>query len=71
MVMASPLDLWGLVPYLALIWIAGALIELARFSYAEINGRLPPRPFLHFARQCLSEGFAGTMIPIATRQVTR
>jgi hypothetical protein len=50
--MTPPLDLWSLIPYFGLVWIAVCLIRLARFAYAEINGRLPP------ARSCSSQGNA-------------
>jgi hypothetical protein len=69
--MTSPLDLWGSIPYLALVWIAAYLIHLAKFAYAEINDRLPPRPFLFFARQCISDGFAWTIVLIANSAYSR
>jgi hypothetical protein len=60
--MTAQLDLWDQIPYLALAWIAISLIQLARFAHAEINGRLPARPFLFFVRQCISEGGAWTVV---------
>ena len=50
--MASPLDFWSLIPYFALVWIAACMIHIAKFAYAEINGRLP------HARSCSSQGSA-------------
>jgi hypothetical protein len=69
--MTSSLDLWGLIPYFALAWIVSSLIHLARFAYAEINGRLPPRPFLFFARQCIRDGVAFTIVIIANEAYSR
>jgi hypothetical protein len=70
-VMTSPLDLWDQVPYVALGWIATAAIESVRFARAEINGRLPPRPFLFFVRQCISEGGAWTVVLIGNSAYSR
>jgi len=69
--MTSPLDLWGSIPYLGLVWIAASLIHLARFAYAEINGRLAPRPLLFFARQWISDGVAWTIVVIANSAYSR
>ena len=60
-VMASPLDFWSLIRYFALVWIAAFVIHLAEFAYAEVNDRLPPRPFLFFAGQCLGNGVVWTI----------
>jgi hypothetical protein len=70
-VMTSSLDLWGLVPYFALAWIASCLIHLAEFAYAEIKGRLPPRPVLFFARRCIRDGIAFTIVIIANEAYSR
>ena len=48
--MTSSLDLWGLVPYFALAWIASCLIHLAEFAYAEIKGRLAAEYFERFPK---------------------
>jgi hypothetical protein len=69
--MTSSLDLWGLVPYFALAWIASCLIHLAEFAYAEIKGRLPPRPVLFFARQCIRDGIAFTIVIVANEAYSR
>jgi len=70
-VMTSSLDWWGLIPCLGLVWIVACLTQLARFAYAEINGRLPPRPFLLFAVECLSDGIVWMIAVIANEAHSR
>ena len=69
--MTLPLDLSGDGPFLALVWIAAVLINSGRLAYDDISGRSPARPFLFYARECISDGIVWTTVGIANSAYSR
>jgi hypothetical protein len=69
--MTSSLDLSGDGPFLALVWIAAVLFNSGRLAYDDISGRSPPRPFLFYVSQVISDGVVWTIVGLANSAYSR